>query len=115
MHSLCSAPLLSCTAPGGLSATSSAPGSTRALTEWIQNQAHVHPSGPHAGISAGTANSVLRYHTHVWFTLKMVKSSGCTSLPLPLYAIASAQPITSSMPVVWNWDDCWPGHGQFEP
>ena len=43
---------------------------------WIQNQAQWHPPGGHGGMLAGTWKSVNLVHTHVWFTLKTVKSSG---------------------------------------
>ena len=45
------------------------------------------------------------YQTHVWFTLKMVKSSGLTLLTLDSYVIASAHPFKSHKP-------CTPGAAQ---
>ncbi len=39
----------------------------------------MHPPGGQGGMRAGTWKSVSRFHTHVWFTLNTVKSSGLHS------------------------------------
>ena len=85
-----------------------------ARTEWIQNQAQWHPPSGQAG-SFGTEKSVLRYQTQVWLTEKMVKSSGWRAFTSDWYAIASAQPLTSSMPVVWKAERGAPGQGELLP
>ena len=60
-------------------------------------------------------NAVLRYQTQVWLTEKTTKSSGLRSFTSDLYAIASAQPFTSSSLLVWNAVVCAPGHGELLP
>lgn len=40
------------------------------------------------------------YHTHVWFTLKMTKSSGLTLVTLDSYVIARAHPFKSHKPCI---------------
>lgn len=69
------------------------------------------PSG-HGGMFAGISKYVFIYHTHVWFTLNTVKSSGVTSEKFDLYATERAQPATSLMLFAWKAVEGWPGHGQ---
>lgn len=59
------------------------------------------PSGQ-GGILAGTWKSVNLVQTQVWFTLKIVKSSGWIAFASLLYAIANAQPLRSLIPFVWK-------------
>ena len=74
----------------------------------------MHLSSGHAGMSAGTWKLLFRYHGQVCTTLKMTKSSGCTSLKSDLYAMPSAQPAASSMLLAWIAVVGWPGQAKLE-